>query len=225
MKPWELLGSATAPSGESITLHRRDTEYRINVNGHLLMHNLAHASEDALAEIGLRGLGKVKAPSVLVGGLGMGYTLAAALRRLGPEATVFVAELLPAVVEWNRGPLAHLAGYPLRDPRVTVLEKDIAELMRSERGAYDAILQDVDNGPEGQTMASNDWLYGEAGLAAAAATLRPNGVLAFWSSKPNKEFVKRLRKVGFDVQEHPVRSRDAHRGSHYIIWTATRARF
>jgi spermidine synthase len=221
MTPWELLGKVSTPgSAEVLTLHRRGGEFVIKVDGHLLMTNLTHASEDALAAIGCARIAGVRAPSVLIGGLGMGFTLAAALGRLGPDARLFVAELVPAVVEWNRGPLSHLAGHPLRDRRVTVIQQDIAAILRTERGAYDAILQDVDNGPEGLTLKANDWLYSEAGLKAAASALRPNGVLALWSAKPNREFVKRLRKTGFDVQEIPVRSRERHRGAHHIVWTA-----
>jgi spermidine synthase len=138
---------------------------------------------------------------------------------VGPAAKVDVAELMPIVVEWNWGPLAHLADFPLRDKRVRVIQKDIAEILRKEKGAYDAILQDVDNGPQGQTVKANDWLYGEQGLAAAGAALRPKGVLAFWSARPNRHFVKRLRRCGFEVEEHPVRGRNG-RGAHYIVWTA-----
>ena len=221
MIPWELLDSVTVPgSGEVVSLHRRGGEFSINVDGSLLMNNLTHSSEDELARIGcgrMKGAGAARGRG---GGLGRGFTLAAALARLGPDASVDVAELLPAVVDWNRGPLSHLAGHPLRDKRVTVLQKDIALVLRAERAAYDAILQDVDNGPEGQTMRSNDWLYGDAGLAAAAAALRPNGILALWSAKPNKKFVKRMRKAGFEVEEVPVRGRDRYRGAHHIIWAA-----
>lgn len=221
MDRWELLGRAPVPGGvEEITLHRRGSEYVLKVDGHLLMSNLTHASEDALAAIALRKIPDVPRPSVLIGGLGMGYTLAEALKRLGPGARLFVAEIVPAVVEWNRGPLAPLAGHPLRDRRVAVLERDIAQVLREGRGAYDAILQDVDNGPEGLTVRANDWLYSDAGLAAAAAALRPKGILAFWSAKPNRLFVKRLRKAGFDVEEVPARGRDGHRGAHHVVWIA-----
>ncbi|MBI3549429.1 MAG: hypothetical protein HY078_10350 [Elusimicrobia bacterium] len=222
MNPWEVLGSAKVPGGsETLTLHRRGDEYLIKVDGHLLMDNRAHASEDALAELGCRKAGALRKPRVLVGGLGMGFTLAAALRRLGAGAKVDVSELVPEVVEWNRGPISHLAGRPLQDPRVEVHPRDIALILRERRDAYDAILQDVDNGPEGQTLKANDWLYSDAGLAAAASALRPAGVIAFWSSKPNRDFVKRLRKADFEVAEYPVRSRGG-RGTHYVVWTATK---
>lgn len=225
MKPWELLGRVRVPGGtEEMTLHRRDREYLIKVDGHLLMTNLSRGSEEALARIGCRGLGRAPRPSVLVGGLGMGFTLAAALKALGPGARVFVSELVPEVVEWNRGPLAGLAGRPLEDPRVTVLEEDIASVWRRERGAYDAILQDVDNGDEGLTLKANDWLYGEEGLAAAGRALKPGGVLAFWLAKSRAEFAKRLARAGFQASEFPVRGRDGHRGAHYFIVLASASR-
>lgn len=223
MERWERLGEAKVPGGtETMTLDRRGGEYVIKVDGHLLMTNLTHASEDTLAVTALARIRGVPKPSVLVGGLGMGYTLAQALRRLGPDARVFVAELVPAVVEWNRGPLSALAGHPLKDRRVVVLQQDIDQVLRAARGAYDAILQDVDNGPEGLTLKANDRLYDERGLAAAGAALRPGGVLAFWSAKPNKRFVKLLRRSGFDVDEVSARSRNAHRGAHHIVWLARR---
>ncbi len=223
MIPWEVLGRAkVSASGEEISLHRRGGEFSIKVEGSLLMDSTAHASEDALAEIGCARLVSVPRASVLIGGLGMGFTLAAALKKLRPDARVSVAELVPAVVEWNRGPLSHLAGHPLRDGRVRVMETDVARLLRTERGAYDAILQDVDNGPEGLTLKSNDWLYSDAGLAAAYSALRSEGLLALWSAKPDRGFLKRLRKAGFEVGEVPVRSRNAYRGAHYVVWTAAR---
>ncbi len=222
MKPWELLGKVRVPGGtEVMTLQRRDTEYRLNVDGHLLMSSLTRASEEDLARIGCRGLSGAKRPSVLIGGLGMGFTLAAALKALGPGARVFVSELLPEVVEWNRGPLADLAGRPLEDPRVTVLQEDIAAIWRRERSAYDAILQDVDNGHEGLTLKANDWLYAEDGLAAAGRALKPGGVLAFWLAKSHAEFAKRVSRAGFQVSEVPVRGRDGHRGAHHVILVAS----
>ena len=223
MNPWEVLGRAKVSGGrEELTLHRRGNEFAIRVDGSLLMDSTAHASEEALADIACAKLGSVPRASVLIGGLGMGYTLGAALRILRPDARVFVAELVPAVVEWNRGPLSHLASHPLRDKRVTVLEQDVALILRTQRGAYDAILQDVDNGSEGLALKNNDWLYSDAGLQAAAAALRPGGLLAFWSAKPDRKFLKRLRKAGFEVAEFPVRSRNAYRGAHYHVWTAVR---
>jgi spermidine synthase len=179
MIPWELLGSAQAPeNGPELRLYRRGEEFSIRVNGSELMNSRVHGSEDALAELACARIAGCPHPTVLIGGLGMGYTTAAALRHLGPDGRVVVAELVPAVVEWNRGPLAALAGHPLQDIRVTVQEVDVARILKEERLAYDAILLDVDNGPEGLTSKCNDWLYSSAGLGAAYAALRPAGVLA-----------------------------------------------
>lgn len=224
MLRWEVLSRVKVPgSGEELSLHKRGTEFLIKVDGHLLMSNHTRHSEGVLAEIGCARIVSARAPVVLVGGLGMGYTLADALKRVGPGARVHVSELMPAVVEWNRGPIGHLAGNPLNDPRVVVLERDIALVLRESKGVYDAILQDVDNGPEGLTMKANDWLYSEAGLKAAWDSMRPGGVLALWSAKPNKEFVKRMRKGGFEVREHQVRGKDGRRGPRHVIWTARRS--
>jgi spermidine synthase len=134
---------------------------------------------------------------------------------------VIVAELVPAVIEWNRGPISHLAGHPLRDPRVSVVQRDVALLLKAERGRFDALLMDVDNGTEGLTAKVNDRLYSDPGLEAAAASLRPGGILAFWSAKPDKIFVKRLSRLGFEVEAHPVRGHKG-RGAHYMVYTARR---
>jgi spermidine synthase len=152
----------------------------------------------------------------------MGYTIAAALRRLGTGCRVVVAELVPAVVEWNRGPLADLAGRPIQDGRVTVFEVDVARLLQSEHRAYDAILLDVDNGPDGITRKDNDWLYSLDGLAAAFEALRPGGVLAVWSAGPDKAFVRRLRRAGYEVDEFRVRARGPRGGGRHTIWLAAR---
>jgi spermidine synthase len=152
----------------------------------------------------------------------MGYTLAAALRGLGAEGRITVAELVPAVVVWNRGPLSALAGDPLRDRRVTVHEMDVARVLRAAREAYDAILLDVDNGPEGLARKENDWLYARPGLEAAHTALRPSGVLAVWSAAPNQVFVQRLRRVGFTVDEAHVPARSSGKGRRHTIWLARR---
>jgi spermidine synthase len=153
----------------------------------------------------------------------MGYTLSAALQALSAQGQVIVAELMPAVVAWNRGPLGDLAGHPLRDERVTVREVDVARILRAEQHAYDAILLDVDNGPRGLTSSGNDWLYGQGGLSAAFAALRPGGVLAVWSAGPDQAFRQRLRKTGFKVEEVCVRARGASKGARHTIWIAERA--
>jgi spermidine synthase len=150
----------------------------------------------------------------------MGFTLAAALSDLGPRAEVIVSELVPEVVRWNRGPLGDLANHPLRDPRVSVREIDVAAIIRAEPCAYDAILLDVDNGPEGITRTDNDWLYGRAGLSTAAKALRPGGVLAIWSASPDRAFARRLGATGFLVEEVELRARGYTRGARHTIWVA-----
>jgi len=169
VKPWELLGETRTPDGSLMALMRRDREHVILANGKPLMSNLMHGSEEALASLACARARTRPRPCVLVGGLGMGFTLRATLDALPADATVIVAELLPAVVEWNRGPLAPLAGEPLKDPRVTVLENDVAETMRASEGRFDAMLLDVDNGPTAFTSADNAGLYDNRGLAAAHA--------------------------------------------------------
>ncbi len=223
LTPWTLLDIARTPkNGTELRLYKRDKEFSIRVGSRELMNSRMHASEEALAGLALRKISDHPKPRVLIGGLGMGYTLAEALHGLGVEGSVVVAELVPAVVAWNRGPLAHLAGHPLKDERVTVREIDVARIIQTERSAYDAILLDVDNGPEGLTMNDNDWLYSLQGLNAALKALRPKGVLAVWSATPNDAFTKRLHKVGFKVDEVRVRARGARGGAKHTIWIAVR---
>ena len=224
MIPWELIGKTHVPGDRGeLRLYRRAKEFSIRVNGSELMNSSAHASEDVLAEIACAKITERSCPRVLIGGLGMGYTLAAALRGLGPKARVVVAELVPELVVWNRGPLAALAGHPLEDTRVDVREADIALILQAERHAYDAILLDVDNGPEGLTRQANNWLYSRPGLDAAFATLRPAGVLAVWSAGPNRPFSRRLRQAGFKADEVRVRARSPHGGGRHTIWIAVRS--
>ena len=223
MIPWKLLESASVPGGsENLSLYRRDTEFSIRVDGRELMNSRVHGSEDALAELACARLGNRPSPNVLIGGLGMGFTAAAALQNLGAQARVVVAELVPAVVAWNLGPLAHLAGQPLQDSRITVREIDVALILKAEPHGYDAIVLDVDNGPDGLTRSDNDWLYGRAGLNAAHAALKPCGILAVWSASPDPAFSKLLRQTGFSVEEVTVRARGRKGGSRHMIWLAER---
>ena len=225
MIPWELLDSAPVPGGsETLRLYRRGGEFSIRVEGCELMNSRVHGSEDALAEHACARLADRPAPKVLIGGLGLGYTTAAALRRLGPQARVVVAELVPAVVAWNRGPLAGLAGHPLEDTRVLVREIDVARILKTEPQAYDAILLDVDNGPAGLTRTGNDWLYSRAGLHAALAALKPSGLLAIWSAGSDSAFSQLLRQTGFTVEEVTARARGSKGGSRHLIWLAERGR-
>ncbi len=220
MKPWETLGTATAPDGTTITLARRDTEYVLLANGHLLMTNRMHASELQLAGIACDAIAGRPAPVVLVGGLGMGYTVRGALDQLPADATVVVAELVPSVVAWNEGVLGPLAGHPLRDPRVTVDARDITDVLRESRGRFDAILLDVDNGAEAFASATNRRLYGPAGLAALLAALRPGGVLTVWSAGHDKRFARHLRLAGFEVATRQVRARPGGRGPRHVVFVA-----
>ena len=223
MMPWKLLDSAQVPeSGEELRLYQRGGEFSIRVDSRELMNSRVHGSEGALAELACVRIAHRPCPRVLIGGLGMGYTTAAALHRLGADGQVVVAELVPAVVTWNRGPLADLAGRPLEDARVTVREADVARILQAEQGAYDAILLDVDNGPAGLTWKGNDWLYARAGLDAAYAALRAAGVLAVWSASPDRAFAKRLCRAGFEVTEVRAPARGPRGGGRHIIWLAVR---
>jgi spermidine synthase len=223
MIPWELMDSAQAPGGGELRLYRRGREYSIQVNGNELMNSRVHGSEEALADLACARIAGRPCPKILIGGMGMGYTTAAALHRLGSDGRVVVAELVPSVVEWNRGPLADLAGYPLDDDRVTVRERDVALVLRSEQEAYDAILLDVDNGPEAMTRRDNAWLYGRTGLEASFAALRPAGVLAVWSAGPDRAFTERLRQAGFEIDEVRVPARGkGSGGQQHTIWLAGR---
>lgn len=223
MIAWEILGRARVPgnSGE-MSLCKRGREFSIRMNGRELMNSRIHGSEEALSRLACGRIADRPKARVLIGGLGMGFTLAAALQRLGDECRVEVAELVPEVVAWNRGPLAHLAGNPLADGRVTVLETDVVFVLKESRRAYDAILLDVDNGPDGLVRKGNDWLYSRGGLAAAFAALRSRGVLAVWSTGPDRAFAGRLRRAGFAAEEIRVSAHESGKGGRHTIWIAVR---
>jgi len=218
VKPWELLGQTSTPGGVELALTRRDREYVILAAGKSLMSSRMHGSEEALATLACRAVRARAEPSVLVGGLGMGYTLRAALDLLPADATVVVSELVPAVVEWNRGPLGPLAGHPLQDRRVRVDVNDVAATLRASRDRFDAVLLDVDNGPAAFTAADNAGLYGDRGLAAARAALKLGGVLAVWSAWDNRRFEQRLRYGRFDVEVERVRGRLKRGGPRHTIF-------
>jgi spermidine synthase len=222
--PWTLLDAAEVPGdGGVLRLLRRGAEFSIRLGQNELMNSRVHGSEEALANIAIAKLGDRTRPQILIGGLGMGFTLRAVLRLISAEARVVVAELAPAVVAWNRGLLAGVSDGSLADARVSIREEDVAGLIRPARSAYDAILLDVDNGPEALTRKANDRLYDQTGLDAAYAALRPSGVLAAWSAGPNDNFLRRLRKAGFAVNEVRVRARGALGGARHIIWIAARS--
>lgn len=223
MIPWVLLDTAAVPDdGGELRLLRRDAEFSIRLGREELMNSRMHGSEEALATLACARLGARSRTRILIGGLGMGFTLRAAVDATGDAARIVVAELVPAVVAWNRGPLAPISGHALEDARVEIREADVGAVIRAEPAGFDAILLDVDNGPAALSRAANDRLYDAAGLAAARAALRPGGVLAVWSAGPDRKFNQRLRQAGFDVEEVPVRARGKQGGARHTIWIAVR---
>lgn len=223
MIPRELLATAPVPGGgEPFRLIRRGSEFSIMLGANELMNSRLSGSEEALSRLAKACIAQVAAPRVLIGGLGMGFTLRAGLEAFGPQATINVAELVPEIVDWARGPMAHLHDGTLDDPRVTILINDVGHLIRTSAGRYDAILLDVDNGPDGLSREGNDALYTAKGLAEARAALLPGGVLAIWSSGPDARFTARLRKTGFAVSEETVRARSTGGGARHTIWLAVR---
>ncbi len=222
MIPWILLDKAPIPgSSKELLLYQRDKEYSIKINADELMNSRVHNSEDVLARLACPRNTQKREKHLLIGGLGMGFTLRAALNNLSARARVTVAELMPVVVKWNRGFLASLAGNPLRDKRVTVYEGDVADKIVKVRDCYDAIILDVDNGPQGLTWKGNDDLYTLTGLNRCHAALCTGGVLAIWSAGPDVTFAKRLRKAQFDVQETRVRTHKGRKGDGAsVVWIA-----
>jgi spermidine synthase len=221
MIPWRLLDRAQVPNGEGeLRLYSRGAEFSIRVGPTELMNSRVYATEDALSEVGCARVRDRKKARVLIGGLGMGYSLRSALSALDADAEVVVAELVPAVVTWNREHFGHLAGHPLSDPRVTLREADVAQVLKESRAAYDAVLLDVDNGPDGLTRKGNDRLYSAAGLACARAALRPRGVLGIWSQGPDDAFVRRMQRADLVVEQINVTARGHGRGARHTIWIA-----
>lgn len=223
MKPFELLAQAISPDSKVIKLVRRGDEYLILVDGAILMSSRMHGSEEALATLACQRVRRLERPSVLIGGLGMGFTLRATLDLLPSDAVVVVVELLPAVLEWNRGPLGPLAKCPLKDKRVRVETGDVAVTLRSNIGQFDAVLLDVDNGPAALTDSNNAGLYDESGIASAHASLKKEGVLAIWAAKKDRKFEQRLRDGGFDLQVQRLRGRLRMGGPHHTIFLARKS--
>ena len=222
MIPWRLLDTAIVPGGEgSLRLMQRGAEFSIRLDHYELMNSRLSGSEEVLAETVCDRIKSRKAPRVLIGGLGMGFTLRAALASLGPDASVTVAELVPAVIAWAGGPMIDVFGNSLADPRASIREADVGELIRSSPSSFDAILLDVDNGPDGLTRKANDALYGLPGLRVARRALRTGGVLAIWSAKPDPTFTQRLGTANFAVEVLNVPA-GRSRGSKHVIWIATR---
>jgi spermidine synthase len=218
VKHLELLGETVTADGTTLRLTRRDREYIILANGKSLMSSGMHGSEEALATFACSRARTIEEPCVLVGGLGMGFTLRATLDVLPPDASVVVAELVPIVVEWNRGPLGPLAEDPLKDKRVRVEMCDVAVTLRSSPSKFDAVILDVDNGPTAFTASGNSWLYDDRGIAAARAALKTDGVLAVWSAREDNKFEKRLRYGKFAVEVERVRGRLKKGGPHHVIF-------
>ncbi|QNA86520.1 spermidine synthase [Sphingomonas sp. So64.6b] len=222
MVPRELIDSAEIPGGGVLKLFRRGDDWSIMLGGNELMSSRVRGSEEALATLALERIGRADA-NVLIGGLGMGFTLRAALAVLGARARLTVAELVPAVIDWAHGAMAAVHEGSLDDPRVVIIETDVGALIRAGSETYDAILLDVDNGPDGLTRGGNNALYSTRGLAAARSALRPGGVLAIWSAGADAAFARRLRD-GFAVEEMVVRSGSGGKGARHIIWLAERSR-
>ncbi|KRW66298.1 spermidine synthase [Stutzerimonas stutzeri] len=223
MKRFVLLDTAAIPgNGGALCLFEYGDDFVIKIqggNGNQLMNTRTHGSEDALAEIPCKRVAARPQVRVLIGGLGMGFTLASALRQLDQDAEVLVAELVPGVIEWNRGALGAKSGHPLNDPRAQVLNQDVAELLQNQPRGFDAIMLDVDNGPEGLTQKSNSWLYSLEGLKACASALRPAGLLAVWSASADRAFSEKLAKAGFKAEEVQVFAH-GNRGTRHTIWIA-----
>jgi spermidine synthase len=220
MKPRQLIATALVPGGEELRLFRRGDDFMIVLDRNELMNSRMSGSEEALAVMTCERLRERRAPRLLIGGYGMGFTLRAALGALPADASVTVAELVSEIIDWARGPMAELTARCLDDPRVKVAQADVAALISDARARWDAILLDVDNGPDGLTRPANDQLYSPAGLARARAALKPGGVLAIWSAAPDPAFTRRLRDSGFAVEQAPVRARSNGKGAHHTIWFA-----
>jgi len=222
MRYWTKLGEAPIPAtNQSLSLHKSKDDFFIKISGgHDLMSTRKHGSEDALGSLPCKRLKQPDTARVLIGGLGMGFTLAAVLAIVGPKAEVTVAELIPEVVDWNRGPLGECAGNPLEDPRTKIVLGDVASLLRQSSNCFDVIALDVDNGPEGLTKSANDWLYSEQGIFTAQKALTATGILAYWSAGPDQAFHDRLRRSGFIVDEVTVFAH-GKKGARHTIWLAS----
>lgn len=222
MTPRELIATAKVPGGVELRLVRHGDDHMIMIDNNELMSSRVGGSEEALATMTCDRLRKGIAPHLLIGGYGMGFTLRAALAMLGPKAKVAVAELVPEIIDWARGPMATLTAGCLDDPRVHLIAGDVAAAITTATNRYDAILLDVDNGPSGLVRAANDGLYSVKGLGAAMSALRPGGILAIWSAAPDAAFTKRIKHAGFSVEEVTARARSNGKGPRHTIWFGSR---
>lgn len=222
MQPRILIDTARIPGGDALRLFQRGNDFMIVLDRNELMNSRMSGSEEALATMTCARLGARKAPHMLIGGYGMGFTLRAALGCLPRDATATVAELVPEIIAWARGPMCELTAGCLDDQRVRIVEGDVMDLIRSSRTAYDAILLDVDNGPDGLTRPGNDGIYAAAGLSAIKTALKPGGIVAIWSAAPDVAFARRLEQAGFLMDEVAVRARQNGKGPRHVIWFGTR---
>ncbi len=223
MTPRELIATASVPGGVGeLRLFRRGHDHMILLGRDELMSSRMSGSEEALAVLTIERLRGSAAPHLLIGGYGMGFTLRAALGALGSDSRVSVAELVPEIIEWAKGPMAEMTAGGLDDPRTRLLIGDVAELIAQATSLYDAILLDVDNGPDGLTRTANNRLYSPGGLAAARGALKPGGILAVWSAAPDARFARTLKEAGFTVDEVAVRARSNGKGARHVIWFAAK---
>ena len=220
MIPRELIGTARIPGGDELRLFRRGADFMIVLDRNELMNSRVSGSEEALAVMTCERLGTRQAPHLLIGGYGMGFTLRAALAALGAKAQLTVAELVPEIIEWARGPMVDLTAGCLDDQRVRIVIGDVVTAIAQAEGIYDAILLDVDNGPDGLTREKNDRLYSARGMAEAKSALKPGGILAVWSAAPDEAFARRVSEAGFEVEEVAVRARANGKGPRHVIWFA-----
>lgn len=221
MIPWQEIDRAKVPQSEGeIILRKRGTEFSIRTAGTELMNSRLQGSEEALADLTYSRVKRKNNLKILIGGLGMGYTLAAALKQSELDTLITVSELVPAVVRWNREHLGHLAGMPLDDPRVSIREEDVAQTIMKKKSTWDAILLDVDNGPDGLTRQANDRLYGISGLKKSFSALRPGGILAVWSCGADEAFTRRLKQCQFETETVTVRAHKPGKGTRHTIWLA-----
>ncbi len=220
MTPRTLIDTAQIPGGNELRLVQRGDDFMIVLDRNELMNSRMSGSEEALAVMTCERLRNTATPHVLIGGYGMGFTLRAALANLPSAARVTVAELVSEIIDWARGPMAALTSACLDDPRVNLQVEDVAETIARAAGTYDAILLDVDNGPDGLSRAANDSIYSMTGIAKLNAALRPNGIAAIWSAAPDQVFARRLTDSGFAVEEVTVRARSNGKGPRHTIWFA-----
>jgi spermidine synthase len=223
MKPYEKLAEARTPNGTVLALYRHDGAYLIRADGVELMSTRRHLSEDRLAEVACAPIRDRSNARVLIGGLGLGFTLRAALREMREDAEVVVAELLAEVIEWNTDPRFELSAEAMRDPRVSVVQGDVVDVLRANASGFDAIMLDTDNGPDGMLMSENTRLYSRVGIGDTIAALRPGGLVVYWSVGDDRKFAGALRAAGLTVETLHVRAHDTAGPMHTLYVARPRA--